>query len=44
MLANSALIVDFNVNFVCFMCDCILTQKAKEEPKEEETKEVSTVL
>ena len=44
MLANTVLIVDFNVNFVCFMCDCFLTQKAKEEPKEEDTKEVCTVL
>ena len=44
MLGNSVLIVNFNVNIVCFMCDCFLTQKAKEEPKEEETKEVCTVL
>ena len=45
MLADTVLIVNLNVNFVrFFICDCFLTQKAKEEPKEEETKEVCTVL
>ena len=37
-----------NCQFECeyrfFICDCFLTQKAKEEPKEEDTKEVCTFL
>ena len=44
MLAVSVLIVNLNVNIVFFICDCFLTQKAKEEPKEEDTKEVCTFL
>ena len=44
MLAVFCLNVNLNVNFVFFIYDCFLKQKAKEEPKEEDTKEVCTVL